>query len=74
VGYKSAFAEELTAGRGGGAYVPLGDWQALGAKVAELARDRSRLAGLIAEAAENGSRFNDEAVFRERSELIRRYS
>jgi glycosyltransferase involved in cell wall biosynthesis len=74
VGYSSAYAEELTTGRGGGAYVPLGDWQALGAKVAQLARDRSRLAGLIVEAAENGSRFNDEAVFSERSALIRRYS
>jgi glycosyltransferase involved in cell wall biosynthesis len=74
VGYQSAFADELTAGRGGGAYVPLGDWHALGAKIAELANHPSRLAGLIAEAAENGSRFNDEAVFRERSELIRRYS
>ena len=74
VGYQSAFAEELTAARGGGAYVPLGDWQALGAEVAELATNRPRLAGLIAEAAENGSRFNDQAVFRERSELIRRYS
>ena len=74
VGYQSAFAEELTAGRGGGAYVPLGDWQALGAKIADLAGNRSMLAGLISEAAENGSRFNDEAVFRERSQLIRRYS
>jgi glycosyltransferase involved in cell wall biosynthesis len=74
VGYKSAFAEELTADRGGGAYVPVGDWQVLGAKIAELAGNRSKLAGLIAEAAENGSRFNDEVVFRERSELIRRYS
>jgi glycosyltransferase involved in cell wall biosynthesis len=74
VGYQSAFAEELTSGRGGGAYVPLGDWQALGAKIAALSSNRARLAGLIFEAAENGSRFNDEAVFRERSELIRRYS
>jgi glycosyltransferase involved in cell wall biosynthesis len=74
VGYQSAFAEELTAGRGGGAYVPLGDWRALGAKVAELAAHRQKLAALIAEAAENGSRFNDEAVFRERSELIHKYS
>jgi glycosyltransferase involved in cell wall biosynthesis len=74
VGYKSAYAEELTAGRGGGAFVQLGDWRALGAKVAELAADRSSLAGLIAEAAENGSRFNDEAVFRERCELIRRFA
>jgi glycosyltransferase involved in cell wall biosynthesis len=74
VGYQSAYAEELTAGRGGGAFVPLGDWQALGARVAQLAVDRSRLAGFIAEAAENGSRFNDEAVFRERCELIRKYA
>jgi glycosyltransferase involved in cell wall biosynthesis len=74
VGYKGAYVEELIAGRGGGTFVPLGDWQALGAKVAELAGDRSRLARLIADAAENGSRFNDEAVFRERSELIRRYA
>jgi glycosyltransferase involved in cell wall biosynthesis len=74
VGYQSAYAEELTVARGGGAFVPLGDWQALGAKVAQLAVDRSRLAGLIAEAAENGSRFNDEAVFRERCELIRKYA
>jgi glycosyltransferase involved in cell wall biosynthesis len=74
VGYMSAYADELTAGRGGGAFVPLGDWQALGAKVAQLAADRSSLAGLITEAAENGSRFNDEAVFRERCELIRKYA
>lgn len=74
VGYQSAYTAELTAVRGGGAYVPLGDWQTLGAKIAELARDRSRLAGLIVEAAANGSRFNDETVFHERSELIRRYS
>jgi glycosyltransferase involved in cell wall biosynthesis len=74
VGYQSAFAEELTAGRGGGSYVPLGNWQALGVQIAELAKNRTGLLGLIAEAAENGSRFNDEAVFRERSELIRRYS
>ncbi len=43
-------------------------------RLRNLPDNRARLAGLIAEAAENGSRFNDEAVFRERSELIRRYS
>jgi glycosyltransferase involved in cell wall biosynthesis len=74
VGYQSAYAEDLTAGRGGGAFVPVGDWQALGNKIVELANDRSQLAGLVVEAAENGKRFNDEAVFRERSELIRKYS
>ena len=66
----SAYAEDVTSGRGGGAFVPIGDWQALGRKIAELDKNRWSLADLIAKAAENGKRFNDEAVFRERSELI----
>jgi glycosyltransferase involved in cell wall biosynthesis len=74
VGYNSAYAEELTAGRGGGAFVQMGNWEALGREVVALGKDRSKLGQLISEAAENGKRFNDEAVFRERSELIRRYS
>jgi glycosyltransferase involved in cell wall biosynthesis len=74
IGYRSAFAEELVSDRGGGSFVPVGDWRALGAQIAELAQDRVSLTSLIVEAAENGRRFNDEAVFRERSQLIRRYS
>jgi glycosyltransferase involved in cell wall biosynthesis len=74
VGYNSAYAEELTEGFGGGAFVPIGDWQALGEKIAALSRNRAELVELIGKAAANGKRFNDEAVFRERSELIRRHS
>jgi glycosyltransferase involved in cell wall biosynthesis len=74
VGYNSAYADELTASRGGGAFVQMGDWDALGREVVTLGNDRSKLRQLISDAAENGKRFNDEAVFRERSELIRKYS
>jgi glycosyltransferase involved in cell wall biosynthesis len=74
VGYNSAYAEELTEGFGGGAFVPISDWQALGEKIAALSRNRAELVELIGKAAANGKRFNDEAVFRERSELIRRHS
>jgi glycosyltransferase involved in cell wall biosynthesis len=74
VGYSSAYAEDLTAGKGGGAFVKVGDWEALGREVVALDNGRCKLEQLISEAAENGKRYNDEAVFRERSELIRRYS
>jgi glycosyltransferase involved in cell wall biosynthesis len=74
VGYSSAYAEELTEVFGGGAFVPIGDWQALGEKIAALSVNRTELVNLIDKAAENGKRFNDEAVFRERSELIHRHS
>jgi glycosyltransferase involved in cell wall biosynthesis len=74
VGYNSAYAEELTEAFGGGVFVQIGDWQALGEKVAALSGNRSELVKLIGKAAENGKRFNDKAVFRERSELIRRHS
>ncbi|MCC6488778.1 MAG: glycosyltransferase [Candidatus Hydrogenedentes bacterium] len=73
VGYDNAFAEDLVLGHGGGVFVTLGEWRALGDTLAQLAADRTRLADLIAEAGVNGRRFNDADVFRERSELIKRY-
>ena len=74
VGYENAFAVDLTDGQGGGSFVPIHDWQALGARIVTLAADRQQVAALIAEAAQNGRRFNDEAVFLERSELIRKFA
>jgi hypothetical protein len=68
------YAEDLTDAVGGGAFVQMGDWQALGEKIAALCRNRAELVELIGKAAENGKRFKDEAVFRERSDLIRRHS
>jgi glycosyltransferase involved in cell wall biosynthesis len=74
VGYKNAFAVDLTNGHGGGSFVPVHDWQALGERIVELAADRRKVADFIQEAAENGRRFNDDAVFLERSELIRAFA
>ncbi|MBN2311307.1 MAG: glycosyltransferase [Candidatus Hydrogenedentes bacterium] len=72
-GYESDYAKELVGELGGGELVPVHDWRALGERLAELDRDRARLAALIERAGANGRRFNDEAVFRERSQLMKRY-
>jgi glycosyltransferase involved in cell wall biosynthesis len=73
VGYDNAFARDLLEGHGGGSLVPLGDWQKLGEELARLAKDRTALSDLIREAGANGARFNDDAVFKERSALIKKY-
>jgi glycosyltransferase involved in cell wall biosynthesis len=73
IGYENKFATDLTTGYGGGSFVSIHDWENLGRRMAALAVDRDKLRSLIQEAAHNGSRFNDAAVFAERSELIRRF-
>jgi len=72
VGYYSRYAEDLTQD-GGGALVPVHNWQQLGELLWDLWRDRPRLTQLIEQAAAKRTRFNDKAVFQERSELIKRY-
>jgi len=69
-GYYSRYAEDLTQD-GSGALVPVHDWQQLGKLLQDLWRDRPRLTNLVEQAAAKRSRFNDEAVFKERSELIK---
>ncbi len=71
VGYDSAFPRDLISGAGGGRLVARDDVAALAGAVADLARDRDSLAALVAQAAEDGSQFDDVTVFRHRSELIR---
>jgi glycosyltransferase involved in cell wall biosynthesis len=71
IGYNNPFASDLTSELGGGAFVSIYDWKALGDLVADLAVHRSKLGRLVNEGAENGKRFNDEDLFRERSLLIR---
>lgn len=73
VGYTSAFASDLIAGHHGGRLVRMGDTAGLSAAVAEMARDRGALAGLIGAAAQDGSPFDDVSVFRHRSEVIKAF-
>ncbi|MBD2035402.1 glycosyltransferase [Leptolyngbya sp. FACHB-321] len=71
IGYQSDYAEDLVKDIGGGEFVPIGQWERLGDLLATLSSDRHHLARLIKQAGKNGKRFNSEAVFRERSELIK---
>jgi glycosyltransferase involved in cell wall biosynthesis len=73
VGYDGAFARDLVAGHGGGILVPRGDVQELAAQLAAVDAARPRLSDLIARAARDGAPFDDETVFRHRSELIRQH-
>ena len=71
VGYDNPFARDLTASQGGGSFVPIHDSKALGERIAHLSNERQELRALTAAAAGNGRRFNDEAVFSERSHIIK---
>jgi glycosyltransferase involved in cell wall biosynthesis len=71
VGYERSHPVDLISGHGGGELTPLGDWKALGAALAGLARDRGRLADLVRKAALEGRRFDSNVMNRFRSELIK---
>ncbi|MDZ4859411.1 MAG: glycosyltransferase [Candidatus Hydrogenedentes bacterium] len=73
VGYDNAYAKDLVDGHGGGRFVPLENWKALGEELAKLVADRAALAALIRAAGKNGARFNDVQVFGERSNLVKKY-
>jgi len=73
LGYDGAFARDLIAGNGGGALTTPDDIQALTESVAALAKDRTRLAGMMGRAAQAGAKFTDREVFAHRSALIRQY-
>lgn len=71
VGYDSPFPRDLIAANGGGCLSPKDDVRALVSTLITLAGDRKRLEELIGRAARDGEPFNDVAVFRHRSEMIR---
>ncbi|HBB31979.1 MAG TPA: hypothetical protein DDZ80_04630 [Cyanobacteria bacterium UBA8803] len=73
VGYGSPYSEGLIYPHGGGAFVPLNNWQKLGDLLVELNSDRARLSQLIKTAALSGQKFDQETVFQERSNLIKQY-
>ncbi|MGB3738824.1 MAG: glycosyltransferase [Pontixanthobacter sp.] len=74
VGYHSPYAKDLTARHGGSVLHPVGDTRALANTVAELNRDRDRLAELIGEAARSGAQYTREAALAERAELMLEYA
>ena len=73
VGYDGSFAADLISGHQGGRLVPLDDVAGLTAVLTTLAADRGALAEMIGAAAKDGVPFDDESVFRHRSEVIRQY-
>ena len=73
VGYNSHYPADLIAKHQGGVLTPMNDWAALGKTIADLATNRSRIADLIPRARQDGDKFTSEAVFRERSELIKEF-
>jgi glycosyltransferase involved in cell wall biosynthesis len=71
IGYERPHPSDLISVHGGGVLTPLGDWHALGAALATLARDRPRLADLIRRAWSDGGRFNSDIMSRDRCALMR---
>ena len=73
IGYDGAYARDLVSHNSGGEFVPIGDVAGLAACLRRLDADRGALSGLIAAAYADGSGFDDESVFRHRSEVIKAY-
>lgn len=73
IGYGSSYSQGLVSQHGGGAFVPINDWQKLADLVIELNSNRARLSGLIRGAALSGKLFDEESVYQHRSDLIKKY-
>ena len=67
IGYHSEYADDLVNNLGGGMFVPVENWEQLGNLIAKLSNNPQHLSTLIEQAGKNGNRFNDQAVFQERS-------
>lgn len=73
VGYDSPFPRDLISVNGGGVLTPKDDVKALASSLIALAGERGQLTGLIDRACLDGAPFNDVAVFKHRSDVIRAY-
>lgn len=73
IGYQSQYASDLVQDFGGGMFAPINGWKRLGELLVDLASDRQQLSQLIVQAGKNGTRFHDQAVFQERSNLIKKH-
>lgn len=73
IGYASLYANDLVSERGGGEFVPLGDWQALADRILELDRDRDRLAKLLEMARNSSLLYDRESAIGHRIRLMREH-
>jgi len=74
VGYGSAYSQGLVSEYGGGVFVPINEWEKLADTIIELNGNRPKLANLIQQAAKSGTIYDEETVFENRSNLIKKYS
>ena len=74
IGYDRPYPRDLLGDSADRLLVPLDDAAQLARRIEELDKDRAELAQLIRASDEHGSHFSDEAVFRHRSELIKKFS
>ena len=73
VGYDSPYPRDLIAGHPWGRLTPQHDVAALAEVIAQLDQDRESLAEMVSCTYSSAPIFNDEAVFRHRSDLIKKY-
>lgn len=73
VGYESEFAKDLICRHGGGLLVPVGDIVKLSCAVEKVISDKNLLKDLKERAFDDGKKFASDAVFLERSKLIKKY-
>ncbi|UKO99567.1 glycosyltransferase [Nostoc sp. UHCC 0870] len=73
IGYSSHYSEGLVSEFGGGAFVPIYNWQELANLIVYLNSDREKLSKLIFNAALSGQQFDQVSLFKNRSDLIKHY-
>jgi glycosyltransferase involved in cell wall biosynthesis len=74
LGYESAYAKDIVKTNPlAGSFVSVGNWQQLAEVIRSVDRDRPTLAQRTLAAAACGQHFSDEAVFLERSRLIKHH-
>jgi glycosyltransferase involved in cell wall biosynthesis len=73
IGFDAPYPRDLLAGNANGLLVPLNDTEALATAVALLDADRGLLRKVTRTCAELGTHYSDHAVFKHRSDLIKKY-
>lgn len=73
IGYESRYAQGLVEGKGGGAFVDIGNWQALADLVIALDKDREAIVKLVEQAYATAHSFDRNKAINYRIDLIKKY-